>query len=222
MALSTWRPLECQAVARELEAWCAAAAAAGGSPIATPEDALRMRASLQRAQRVVEAHTAALIEGYGGAPSALGAAFGLPPHMGATFVDSVIRAGVPFQLSRLLTPMLRAAARAAGSTSGYDAIVLGTAVGRLLDCDRQGRNFSTSPSCYFTPFVPETTRVVIPPACLKDAQVLPKQVARPWVGAGGGAGGRGGGRRRGGAGAGRACRTLGARHVIKLIWTLVS
>jgi phosphoglucan,water dikinase len=52
MALSTWRPLECQAVARELEAWCAAAAPAQGvSPIAAPEDALRMRASLQRAQR---------------------------------------------------------------------------------------------------------------------------------------------------------------------------
>jgi hypothetical protein len=59
-------------------------------------------------------------------------------NMGATFVDSIIRAGVPFQLSRLLTPMLRAAARAGGSTSGYDAIVLGTSVGRLLECDRHG------------------------------------------------------------------------------------
>lgn len=117
MAQSTWRPMECNAAARELEAWCTAGASKGG-PISSPEvgepgvsccfffsrsldkkvycfsslkpiflimkncqivnnkifgahvpcrrhyseDALRMRASLQRAQRLVEAHTTALLE----------------------------------------------------------------------------------------------------------------------------------------------------------------
>jgi hypothetical protein len=51
--------LECHSVARELEAWCQAGVDGGGgeSPIAAPEDALRMRASLERAQRLVSAHT---------------------------------------------------------------------------------------------------------------------------------------------------------------------
>jgi phosphoglucan,water dikinase len=59
IALSTWRPMECHAVARELEAWCEASdGGGGGGPTATVEDALRMRASLERAQRLVCAHTA--------------------------------------------------------------------------------------------------------------------------------------------------------------------
>ena len=137
MAQSTWRPMECTAAAQELEAWCAAGVAAGVSPISNPEDALRMRASLQRAQRLVEAHTSALIEGYGDSPAGLGEAFGQPHHVGQTFVDSIIRAGVPFQLSRLITPMLRASSNAAGlGAGGYDAIVMGTGVGRLVECDR--------------------------------------------------------------------------------------
>jgi hypothetical protein len=41
--------------------------------------------------------------------------------VGQTFVDSIIRAGVPFQLSRLVTPMLRACSNAAGlGAGGYD------------------------------------------------------------------------------------------------------
>ena len=87
--------------------------------------------------RLVEAHTSALIEGYGDAPSGLGDTFGLPAHMGTTFVDSIVRAGVPFQLSRLVTPMMRAATNAAGlGAGGYDAIVMGDGVGRLVECER--------------------------------------------------------------------------------------
>lgn len=36
MAQSTWRPMECNAAARELEAWCTAGASKGG-PISSPE-----------------------------------------------------------------------------------------------------------------------------------------------------------------------------------------
>lgn len=76
-------------------------------------------------------------KGYGESPAGLGDAFGLPSHVGSTFVDSIIRAGVPFQLSRLITPMLRATSNAAGlGAGGYDAIVLGDGVGRLVECDR--------------------------------------------------------------------------------------
>lgn len=75
--------------------------------------------------------------GYGDIPAGLGDAFGQPHHVGSTFVDAVVRAGVPFQLSRLVTPMLRAASHAAGvAAGGYDAIVFGTGVGRLVECER--------------------------------------------------------------------------------------
>ena len=133
MALSMWRPMECDAVARELEAWVQ-----HGSPIATQEDALRCRASLQRARRLVEAHTQALIDGFGDTPVGLGKSFGIQEHVGGTFVDAVIRANVSFQLSRLISPVLRAATWAAGSdNAGYDAIVLGgPVVGILQECDR--------------------------------------------------------------------------------------
>ena len=122
IALSTWRPMECHSVARELEAWCAAG---GGSPVATTEDALRMRASLERAQRLVRAHTAALTEGYGGVPNTLGAAFNVPTTVSASFVITTVRASVPYQLSRLLTPMLRAASRAAAAAAAADAAAAG-------------------------------------------------------------------------------------------------
>ena len=96
-----------------------------------------MRATLQRAQRLVEAHTTALVDGYGNGPSLLGQAFRLPAHMGDTFVDSIVRAGVPFQLSRFLTPMLRASGAAAGvAAGGLDAVVLGVGVGKLVECER--------------------------------------------------------------------------------------
>lgn len=138
IALSTWRPMECHSVARELEAWSEPA----DGPVSTPEDAARMLASLRRARRLVEAHTAALTEGYGGVPHALGSALGVPSHTAATFVDATVRAGVPYQLGRLLAPMIRAATRAAGDASpeaveaSSRCAVVGRGVGRLVECAR--------------------------------------------------------------------------------------
>lgn len=132
LALTGWRAAECNATANELTAWGEA-----GGVIATKEGALRVRASLQRANRLVEAHTAALVDGFGDVPTQLASCFGdLPPHVGPTHVDAVVRAGVPFQLSRFLATMLRVSSDAAGVTpGGYDAIVLGTGVGVLTECD---------------------------------------------------------------------------------------
>jgi phosphoglucan,water dikinase len=88
---------------------------------------------------------AALTEGYGGVPVALGAAFSVPPRVSASFVDATVRASVPYQLSRLLTPMLRAAAARCDSgedggggaaSSSKSSIVVGRGVGRLVECAR--------------------------------------------------------------------------------------
>ena len=77
------------------------------------------------------------MDGFGDVPTQLASCFGdLPPHVGPTHVDAVVRAGVPFQLSRFLATMLRVSSDAAGVTpGGYDAIVLGTGVGVLTECD---------------------------------------------------------------------------------------
>ena len=138
VAIGGWRAAECEATARELETWCSDAevlAQSGGSPIGDREAALRMRATLQRARRVVESHADALSEAYGNVPVDIADAFGLPEHLGVTHVEAIVRAGVPFQISRYVAPMLRAASDAAGvRPGGYDAVSGGTARGVLVEC----------------------------------------------------------------------------------------
>ena len=137
VALSMWRPMECHAVARELEAWCAKGGANGQGPIGTPEAALRMRATLERALRLLQAHTEAVTKAYGESPALLGTALNVPSYVSDAFADTAIRGGLPFQLSRLVDPMRRAASVAAGLGEGSKkSIVLGKGVGRLVECDR--------------------------------------------------------------------------------------
>ena len=110
-------------------------AQSGGSPIGDREAALRVRATLQRARRVVESHADALSEAYGNVPVDIADAFGLPEHLGVTHVEAIVRAGVPFQISRYIAPMLRAASDAAGvRPGGYDAVSGGVARGVLVEC----------------------------------------------------------------------------------------
>ena len=133
VALSMWRPMECHAVARELEAWCSEPS----GPIGTPENALRMRAALERALRLLRAHTEAVTRAYGESPALLGTALNVPSYVSDAFADTAIRGGLPFQLSRLVDPMRAAASVAAGAGEGSKkSIVLGKGVGRLVECDR--------------------------------------------------------------------------------------
>jgi phosphoglucan,water dikinase len=76
-----------------------------------------------------------LSEAYGDVPTDIANAFGLPEHLGVTHVEALVRAGVPFQISRYVAPMLRAASDAAGCRpGGYDAVSLGVARGVLVEC----------------------------------------------------------------------------------------
>ena len=86
VALSMWRPMECHAVARELEAWCSEPS----GPIGTPENALRMRAALERALRLLRAHTEAVTRAYGESPALLGTALNVPSYVSDTFALSLI------------------------------------------------------------------------------------------------------------------------------------
>ena len=138
VAIGGWRSAECEATARELEMWCGdqdVLAQSQNSPIGDREAALRLRATLQRARRVVESHADALSEAYGNVPVDIADAFGLPEHLGVTHVEAIVRAGVPFQISRYIAPMLRAASDAAGvRPGGYDAVSGGVARGVLVEC----------------------------------------------------------------------------------------
>jgi len=128
IGLSGWRPLETGIIARELTRWTEPG-------VADENAALRLKASLRRASRLVDSHTNALMTGFGDAPVRLADAFGLQKHVGSTFIEAVIRAGVPFQLSRCVESLNRAAeSYVAGD--GFDPIVLGVARGTLVELDR--------------------------------------------------------------------------------------
>jgi phosphoglucan,water dikinase len=128
IGLSGWRTLETGIIARELTRWTE-------SGVADEDAALRLKASLRRASRLVDSHTHALMTGFGDAPMALADAFGLQKHVGSTFIEAVIRAGVPFQLSRCVESLNRAADEYVAG-DGFDPIVLGLARGTLVELDR--------------------------------------------------------------------------------------
>lgn len=140
LALSGWQPAECAAVERELAAW----QDAGGVAVDHEGSARRLRATLDRAQRVCAAYTDALLLVLPPAARRMGPALGVPEHAIATFAEAEVRASVAFQLSRLLALLQRAArvAVAAGGGGGgassafvseWEPIVAGTARGVLVD-----------------------------------------------------------------------------------------
>jgi len=130
IGLSGWKSLEASTVAREVVAWTKSGA------VTREEDASRrMKATLQRAKRLIESHTRAVMDGFARSPVELADAFGLDAHVGATFVESIIRTGVPFQLSRTVT-MMMSAVETKVSGDGFDVIVLGEARGTLVELDR--------------------------------------------------------------------------------------
>jgi len=146
LALSGWQPAECAAAERELAAW----QDAGGVAVDADGAARRLRATLDRAQRVCGAYTDAMLAVLPGAARRMGPALGVPAHAVATFAEAEVRASVAFQLSRLLALLQRAARVAAAAANGgaglseWEPIVAGTARGVLvdvpsLDCDAARR-----------------------------------------------------------------------------------
>ena len=129
IGLSGWRSLEAGIIARELIAWT-------NADIGRDQDTdRRLKATLQRAKRLIESQTHAVMSGFGDAPVQLANSFGLDGHVGATFVESIIRAGVPFQLSRIVEKLSEAVERDLDG-DGFDPIVLGNARGELVRLER--------------------------------------------------------------------------------------
>ena len=129
ISLSGWKSLEAGILARELVAWCDSHASGD------KDSAIRLKASLQRAKRLIDSHTHAIMSGFGDSPTQLASAFGFDAHIGATFVESIVRAGVPFQLSRTIEMLSEGVERDIDG-DGFDPIVLGSARGRLVLLNR--------------------------------------------------------------------------------------
>ncbi|XP_030508153.2 phosphoglucan, water dikinase, chloroplastic [Cannabis sativa] len=134
--LSGWKSDECDAIESELLAW----KEKGLSESEGSEDgmaiwALRLKATLDRARRLTEEYSEALLQIFPQKVQTLGKAFGIPENSVRTYAEAEIRAGVIFQVSKLCTLFLKAVRTTLGS-QGWDVLVPGVAVGTLIQVDR--------------------------------------------------------------------------------------
>ncbi|KAL6188905.1 hypothetical protein ACLB2K_040296 [Fragaria x ananassa] len=136
LRLSGWKPEECAAIENELLAW----KTRGLSETEASEDGktiwgLRHKATLDRARRLTEEYSEALLQIFPQNVQVLGKAFGIPENSVRTYAEAEIRASVIFQVSKLCTLLLKAVRTTIGS-HGWDVIVPGTAMGTLVQVER--------------------------------------------------------------------------------------
>ncbi|EXC14221.1 Phosphoglucan, water dikinase [Morus notabilis] len=130
--LAGWKSNECTAIENELLAW----KEKGLLEMEGNEDgktiwALRLKATLDRARRLTEEYSEALLQIFPQKVQMLGKAFGIPENSVRTYAEAEIRAGVIFQVSKLCTLFLRAVRTTIGS-EGWDVLVPGSAAGTLV------------------------------------------------------------------------------------------
>lgn len=131
VGLSGWEPAECEAIRGEvgsiLELWPA------GGPLEEGL-ALRLVSAMERTRRVAERYTDTLLGLYVERSQALGAALGIPDHIIQTFSEAEVRASLVFQLSKIVSLVLKEAREALG-VDAWDALVLGSCSGTFLAVD---------------------------------------------------------------------------------------
>ncbi|CAI0397705.1 unnamed protein product, partial [Linum tenue] len=135
LSLSGWKPKECTAIENEILAW----QKTGLSGKEGAEDgkmiwALRLKATLDRARRLTEEYSEALLQIFPPKVQILGKALGIPDNSVRTYTEAEIRAGVVFQVSKLCTVLLKAVRNTLGS-QGWDVLVPGAAVGTLVQVE---------------------------------------------------------------------------------------
>ncbi|GMY32182.1 phosphoglucan, water dikinase, chloroplastic [Fagus crenata] len=135
LGLSGWKPEESAAIENELLAW----RERGLSEMEGSEDgktiwALRLKATLDRARRLTEEYSEALLQIFPQKVQILGKAFGIPENSVRTYTEAEIRAGVIFQVSKLCTLLLKPVRSTLGS-QGWDVLVPGAALGTLLQVE---------------------------------------------------------------------------------------
>lgn len=134
--LSGWKSDECAAIENELLAWREKGLSeTEGSEDGKTSWALRLKATLDRARRLTEEYSEALLQIFPQKVQILGKAFGIPENSVRTYAEAEIRAGVIFQVSKLCTLFLKAVRTTLGS-EGWDVLVPGGAAGTLVQVDR--------------------------------------------------------------------------------------
>ncbi|PIN06610.1 Phosphoglucan, water dikinase [Handroanthus impetiginosus] len=135
LGLSGWKPEECRAIENELLAWQQRGLLeTEGSENGTRIWGLRLKATLDRAKRLTEEYSEALLHIFPQKVQILGKAFGIPENTARTFTEAEIRAGVIFQVSKLCTLLLKAVRNVLGS-QGWDILVPGDACGTLIQVE---------------------------------------------------------------------------------------
>ncbi|CAM0912375.1 unnamed protein product [Alopecurus aequalis] len=130
VSFSGWKPEECIAIGNELLSW-----KQKGSEDGKYIWALRLKATLDRARRLTEEYSEALLSIFPENVKVLGKALGIPENSVRTYTEAEIRAGVIFQVSKLCTVLLKAVREVIG-LSGWDVLVPGVAHGALIQVER--------------------------------------------------------------------------------------
>ncbi|GAA0164916.1 kinase [Lithospermum erythrorhizon] len=135
LGLCGWRAEECRAIGSELQAWTNKGfEEKEGLENGKTMWVLRLKATLDRARRLTEEYSEALLEIFPQKVEILGKALGIPENSVRTFTEAEIRAGMIFQVSKLCTLLLKAVRSTLGS-QGWDVIVPGDASGTLIQVD---------------------------------------------------------------------------------------
>ncbi|KAK3204499.1 hypothetical protein Dsin_018545 [Dipteronia sinensis] len=135
LGLSGWKPEECTAIRNELLAWQEKGfLEKEGSEDGLRIWALRLKATLDRARRLTEEFSEALLQIFPPKVQVLGNALGIPENSVRTYTEAEIRAGVVFQVSKLCTLLLKAIRSILGS-QGWDVLVPGDALGKLVQVE---------------------------------------------------------------------------------------
>ncbi|XP_042489623.1 phosphoglucan, water dikinase, chloroplastic-like isoform X2 [Macadamia integrifolia] len=136
LGLSGWKPKECNAIESELFAWQQKGLIEReGSEDGKIIWALRLKATLDRARRLTEEYSEALLQIFPPKVQILGKGLGIPENTVRMYTEAEIRAGVIFQVSKFCTLLLKAVRSTLGS-QGWDVLVPGTAVGAVVQVER--------------------------------------------------------------------------------------
>ena len=125
LALSRVGREECTAVENELRAW------RKGFDPADREQALRLKATVDRGRRLAEDYSDRITALFLRRAEKLGHALGVPEHAIQVFCDAEIRGHLVFQLSKLVSILLKRI-RAQLALPAWDVLVPGHAAGRLI------------------------------------------------------------------------------------------
>lgn len=135
LGLSGWQRAECVAIENEISAWQSAQLPPKASEDATRVWALRLKATLDRTRRLAETYTETILKLFPSAAKGLGLALDVPDNTINTFAEADIRASVVFQLAKLCSLLLKSV-RAVTGGGGWDSIMTGSAIGRLVQVER--------------------------------------------------------------------------------------